>query len=54
MGSFMSTANSRAPHSEHIFATFYEKAATTAAHLPFVLNEAMVNHKKMVHPPCTL
>ena len=26
--------------------------ATASTHLPYVLAEAMVNHKKMVHPPC--
>ncbi|MBN9483991.1 MAG: hypothetical protein J0H46_11580 [Bacteroidetes bacterium] len=54
MGYFLRTVNSRAPHSKNIFATYYEKLVATVTHLPFVLNEAMVNHKKMVHPPCTL
>jgi hypothetical protein len=38
---------------EQQFTTFLRQfPATAASRLPFVLAEAMVNHKKMVHPPC--
>lgn len=38
---------------EQLFITFLRQSPTTAtSRLPFVLAEAMVNHKKMVHPPC--
>ncbi|MBX2907511.1 MAG: hypothetical protein KF744_15810 [Taibaiella sp.] len=35
---------------------FYYRQAMIAPvqRLPFFLPETMVNHKKMVHPPCTL
>lgn len=40
-------------HSENLFAFYYKPAMIAAVpKLSFILAEAMVNHKKMVHPPC--
>jgi len=36
----------------YFFPSSVEKATAVLTRLPFYLPENMVNHKKMVHPPC--
>jgi hypothetical protein len=54
MGPNMELLNSK--QIEVIFGIFNRMAAALSgsSSLPYILAEAMVNHKKMVHPPCIL
>lgn len=54
MEPFERPVNNRPRYSENIFAFYRQPAGNSTACIPYILRETMVNHKKMVHPPCLL
>lgn len=55
MGNNVEPCNSSSVTVSEPFSFYYRQAMIAPVEkLPFFLPEAMVNHKKMVHPPCML
>jgi hypothetical protein len=54
MGNKMGLVFSGSETAKTPFEFYYRQAVIAPVQrLPFFLTETMVNHKKMVHPPCT-